>query len=220
MARAYIQPATASAPLRMSYEEWLAWYGTHDLNRGEWVQGEVVPYMPPLIPHVRIVGLLYALMLFYARHRKLGEVFSESAELWMPGSQAARMPDICFLSNQHADRLSVRRLEGYADLVVEVISRDSVTRDQRQKFAEYQAAGIPEYWTIDSRPRRQDATIYYLDANGQYQVAPADRRGRLVSRVMAGFWIDPAWLWQEELPDPLQLLHEILADADRWPSTP
>ncbi len=215
MARAFTQPTTNSAPLRMSYDEWQVWYELDDLNRGEWVKGEVILLMPPLVIHLRIAGLLYGLMMFYAHHKQLGEVFADGAELWLPQSQAARLPDICFISRRHADRLSTHRLEGYADLVVEVVSNDSVTRDRRQKFAEYQAAGIPEYWIVDSRPRHQGATIYHLDASGQYQGVGPDNHGRLSSRALPGFWIDPAWLWQDPLPDPYQLFQEILAADSR-----
>lgn len=211
MARTYPQTTTELAPLRMSYAEWQTWYDADDLNRGEWVKGEVILYLPPLLAYLRIAGLLYGLMMFYARHRDLGEVFADGAELWLPKNQIARLPDICFLSRQHTDRLTSRRLDGYADLVVEVISTDSVTRDRRQKFAEYQAAGIPEYWIVDSRPRHRGSSLYQLDANGRYREVPPDGHGRLVSRALTGFWLDPAWLWQEPLPDPLDLLNEILA---------
>ncbi len=215
MARAYREPPSSPDPLRLSYDEWRAWYGATDLNRGEWVDGEVVPFMPPLVIHLRIAGFIYGLMMFYAQHKKLGDVFADGAELWLPKSQAARLPDICFIAREHADRLTAYRLEGYADLVVEIVSRDSVTRDRRQKFVEYQTAGIPEYWIVDPRPRSQTVTLYQLDDNGAYQAVAADEQGRLHSRVLPGFWIDPAWFWQDELPDPYQLLQTLLAEQPR-----
>jgi hypothetical protein len=36
------------------------------------------------------------------------------------------------------------------------------------------------------------------------------RRGRLESRVVAGFWIDVGWLWQDPLPDEWTCLQSIL----------
>lgn len=215
MARVAIQPHTDPPPLRMSYEEWQAWYGSDDRNRGEWVKGEVIPFMPPLVSHAEIVDLLHFVIGLFVGRQRLGRVFSESIELWLPSSQVARLPDIVFLSNPHADRLTSHRLEGYADLIVEVISADSVTRDRQQKFAEYQAAGVPEYWIVESRPRRHGVSLYQLDASGRYQEVEADRHGRLHSRSLPGFWLDPAWLRQEPLPDPLDLLNEILAGAQR-----
>ncbi len=44
---------------------------------------------------------------------------------------------------------------GMADLVIEVVSDDSVARDRADKFYEYQTAGIQEYWIIDPHPIRK-----------------------------------------------------------------
>lgn len=99
--------------------------------------------------------------------------------------------------------------------MVEIVSRDSVTRDRRQTFVEYQTAGIPEYWIVDPRPRTQMVTLYKLDANGKDQAVPADEQGRLHSRALPGFWVDPAWLSRDELPDPYELLQTLLAEQAR-----
>jgi Uma2 family endonuclease len=211
MVRAHPKPVAQTGPVRMSYDEWREWYGADEGRRGEWVDGEVVPFMPPLAVHALIIGFLARLIGNYSDLHDLGEVVTDQLELWLPESQAARLPDICFLSREHADRLTTHRLEGYADLVVEVISPDSVTRDRRQKFDEYQRAGIPEYWIVDPRPRRRSVTLYALDANGEYQALPADQAGRLHSRVLAGFWLDPAWLWREPMPKPYHLVSQIMA---------
>ncbi len=215
MARAYSEPPASPVPLRLSYDEWRAWYGSTDLNRGEWVDGEVIPFMPPLVSHAEIVDLLHFLIGLFVRQQRLGRVFSESIELWLPQSQAARLPDIVFISNQNLKHLTSYRLEGYADLVVEVVSTGSVTRDRRQKFIEYQTAGIPEYWIVDPRPRIQTVTQYQLDENGAYQAMPVDEQGRLHSRALPGFWVDPAWFWRDELPDPYHLLQTVLAEQSR-----
>lgn len=212
MAHAYTQSATGQSLSRMTYDEWQAWYDADDLNRGEWANGEVVPFMPPLTDHVFIVSFLLRLIGNYCDLHDLGNVASDQLELWLPQSQAARLPDICFISHAHADRISTHRLEGYADLVVEVISKDSVTRDRRRKFTEYQAAGIPEYWIVDPRPRRQSVDFYTLDAQGTYRALPPDSAGRLRSRVLPGFWINPAWLWQDPMPKPYRLIAQIVAD--------
>ncbi len=38
-------------------------------------------------------------------------------------------------------------------------------------------------------------------------------RGTLRSAVPPGFWIDPSWLWQPDLPNPVQCLAKILESA-------
>ena len=73
--------------------------------------------------------------------------------------------------------LTPERLLGPADLVVELISDNSVTRDRRDKFGEYAAAGVPEYWLFDPRPHRQTAAFFHLTEEGSYRAAELDGDG-------------------------------------------
>lgn len=213
MARAYTQSATDLAPLRMTYDEWQAWLGRDERNRGEWVDGEVVVFAMPKHLHQAIMFLLARLMAAFVESADLGEVAADGTEMWLAGRRTARLPDVFFVSAEHSDRLTDDRLNGPADLAVEVLSEDSVTRDRRRKFEEYQEAGIPEYWIVDPRPRRHTVSVYVLDAAGQYQELPRDGRGRVHSSVLPGFWIDPAWLWEKPRPKLSQLIAQIMAEA-------
>ncbi|NJK82277.1 MAG: Uma2 family endonuclease [Chloroflexaceae bacterium] len=101
-------------------------------------------------------------------------------------------------------RLTDVRLEGPADLVVEVVSPESVQRDQERKYSEYAQYGVNEYWLVDPRPGKQTLTVYQRNAAGQYEGAAPDGQGRFHSAVLGGFWVDGGWLWQEPLPSVLQ----------------
>lgn len=54
-----------------------------------------------------------------------------------------------FVASEHLDRLKETYLDGPADLVVGIVSPDSVGRDRGEKFYEYAQGGVPEYWLID-----------------------------------------------------------------------
>ena len=195
--------------LPMSYEEWLAWAG--ESTRSEWVDGKAIVFMPPKTVHALLTMWLGRLLADFVDLFDLGVVIAVPIEMRL--ERSAREPDILFLAREHLDRLTPERLVGPADLVVEVISDDSVTRDRRDKFREYAAAGIPEYWQVDPRPRRHRASFHQLTAGGTYQTIPLDSEGRYHSRVLPGFWLDPAWLWQDPLPKPATLLALITARA-------
>lgn len=94
-----------------------------------------------------------------------------------------------------------------ADLVVEIISQESIERDRGTKFVEYEAAGIPEYWLID--PLRNWAEFYQLDENGCYIPAFAGRQGIYESPMLPGFCLRVDWLWQMPLPPVLDVLREM-----------
>ena len=82
-------------------------------------------------------------------------------------------------------------------------------RDREEKYDEYEAAGVREYWIIDNCPRRPLAEFYRLDAKGMYQrIEPIN--GIFRSEVIQGFWLRIDWLWQST-PDEVESLREIIS---------
>jgi Uma2 family endonuclease len=80
----------------------------------------------------------------FVRHKRLGKVWPSPFEMRLDIVPSSRQPDIIVSLNTSAGRLDGKRLNGAADLAIEVISDDSVTRDRRDKFAEYALAGVSE----------------------------------------------------------------------------
>ncbi len=196
---------------RMGYDEWLRW--NPEGVRSEWVNGEVIVFVPTTVRHADLVGFLYTLLSSYARFFALGRVFMETVEMRL--AHAGRVPDILFVARDHLDRLSDKRLLGPADLVVELISDDSVERDREEKFREYAAAGIPEYWLLDGRSGHHQSDFYHLAPDGTYRHVPLDSDGRYRSAAVPGFWFRPDWLWHDPLPDALACFAAIAPDAVR-----
>lgn len=110
------------------------------------------------------------------------------------------------MKRENVGRIEPTFVDGPVDLAVEIVSPDSVTRDNREKLAEYQAAGIPEYWIID--PRRSEARFYQLGEDGRYRLGPVDEDGIYTSQAVEGFRLRVSWLWQRPVPT----IDEALAD--------
>ncbi|BCW95040.1 MAG: Uma2 family endonuclease [Fimbriimonadales bacterium] len=191
--------------LRMSYEEFLEW-ADEDVH-AEWVNGEVIVFMPPKNRHQEIVTFLATLMRLYADFFNLGKVLVAPFEMRLTNS--AREPDILFVARESLPRLTQERLQGPADLVVEVVSEYSVGRDRVEKLLEYQTEGVREYWLIDSRPGKAGAEFFVRDAQGKFNPVPADEGGVYRSTVLAGFWWRLDWLYADEFPDTLLTFAEI-----------
>jgi Uma2 family endonuclease len=187
---------------KISYEEFLEWM--NDERHAEWVDGEVVPMSPVSNRHQDVAGFLIALLRVYAEERHLGEVRSEPYQMKPALHFPGRAPDIFFVAAAHLDRLKKTYLEGPADLVVEIISPESRARDRGDKFFEYEAAGIPEYWLLD--PIREQAEFYQLGADGIYRPTALDEQGRYHSVVLPGLWLQESWLWETPLPTLLSVL--------------
>lgn len=197
----------APPPPPVTFEEFLAW--CDEDTRAEWVDGEIVPMSPDNINHHRLMLFLYELLSHFVGARQLGEVLVAGILMRLPTRPSGRGPDLLFLAADHAERLKETYLDGPADLVVEIISPDSVERDRVDKLSEYEAGGVPEYWLID--PIWHEALFYQRDADGRYHPAQLDNDGFYHSRVLKGFRLQVAWLWQRPLPSVAEVGQQIEA---------
>jgi len=200
-------PPIQEQRMRMSYDEFVAAFD--ETVQAEWVDGEVVIFMPPTTIHQRVVFFLARLLSLYTDVLRTGEIFTSPIQMRAQPDGPAREPHIAYIANEHRDRITRQRLAGPADLVVEVVSDESVGRDRVDKFFEYQDMGVREYWIIDPRPGKERVDCYWLDVDDRYQPTPPDEQGRYHARVLLGFWFRAAWLWQESPPDPLTALAEM-----------
>jgi Uma2 family endonuclease len=192
----------------MTYEEYLQW-DEYESGLTEWVDGEVTLHMPPLDEHQRVVEFLERLLDLFVQLFRLGMVRIAPFSMRVTPDSNAREPDLFFLAAENLGRLTQKELAGPADLVVEIISEDSVYRDRETKFYEYQNGGVREYWIIDPRPNRHRIDCYWLTPRGEYQASIPDEDLRYHSVVLPGFWFRPSWLWQEPRLDPLSALAEM-----------
>lgn len=190
----------------MTYKQFLAW--SDEDTHAEWVNGRVIAFMPPKLLHQAITTFLASLLSLFVEMFGLGRVVAAPFEVKL-SSRSSREPDVFFVSNDRLNRLTEERMDGAPDLIVEVVSKESVQRDTEDKFKEYEAAGVREYWIIDNRPRRRRAAFYALDANGKYRPLPVTQDGIFRSVVLPGFWLRVDWLWQER-PDVLRALAEVV----------
>lgn len=171
----------------------------------EWVDGKGVPVAPAATAHQRMAVLLTSVLSIHVEQRGLGEVFAPPYQMKLANS--GREPDLLFVARAHADRIRETYLDGPADLVLEIVSPESKRRDRVEKLAEYEAAGIPEFWLVD--PEQAQVTCYGLDSGGRYRARRPDARGRLHSKTAPGFWLDPDWMWRRPLPPALEILREL-----------
>ena len=199
-ARAAARSSLKERP-KFTFEEFLEL--TMD-EHAEWVEGEIVPMAAVTIEHAQITTFLMRLISEFVERHTLGTVVSDPFVMRTGPELPGRAPDIMFISTASASRIRRTYLEGPADLVIEVVSPGSRTRDRVHKLAEYEAGGVPEYWVID--PERQWAAFYLLTAEGRYE-AQERPDGTILSEVLPGFWIRREWIW--ERPTVVAALAEI-----------
>jgi Uma2 family endonuclease len=115
----------------------------------EFEDGELIEMVRPRGKHQEIIGRLFAALDTYLRQEGLGKVWPEVAVLLTP--RHVYVPDLSFLLNENLGRFADDvAIQGPPDLVVEIISPSTASRDKAQKLRIYHAAGVPWYWLVET----------------------------------------------------------------------
>ena len=195
-------PKPRRRPGYLTFEAFLA---MDEPERAEWVDGRLVEMPGVTLEHAETTRFVFGLMWGLAEREEAGQVHADPFLMKLPDGRPGRAPDIIFIARRHLDRLMGNHLAGPADVAVEVISPGSRTIDRGEKYYEYEAGGVSEYWLID--PERLVAEFYRLDPNGRYQPV-ATPGGIFRSEAFPGFWLRVEWLWTRP---PLRLVEAELA---------
>lgn len=172
-------------------------------GKHEWVRGSLLCVEPPSDEHDDEMSFLVSTMRYYAEETDAGRVkadgFAERLE-----ENTVRVPDVAFFKKANLGRIKPTHSEGGADFVIEIVSPDSRTRDRVEKRAEYERAGIEEYWIID--PARRLAEFYRLK-EGVYRSISPDAEDKVHSSTLSGFFVRVDWLWNR--PKLKEVLREL-----------
>ncbi len=184
---------TEAADLRVSFESFLT--RPDDDRRAEWVDGRIDYRMPASLAHQLLCKILLAILDLFVSKNDLGTVLVSPFLMRLTLRPSGREPDLLIVSTENQQHLRNTYLDGPADLAVEIVSPESRERDRAEKFDEYAAAGVSEYWIIDTELRIAE---FYVLRDGAYRPARIDVDGRFWSVVLPGFWIDVSAIWDEQ----------------------
>jgi Uma2 family endonuclease len=158
-------------------EEWQTWEGRWELING--VAYDMTP--APTVEHQRASSHLHA-AIFNALEegrRKTGqgdcEVFHAPLDLFLPNQESVFQPDLLVVCDP--SKITDRGIEGVPELVVEILSPATASRDTVRKRWAYEAAGVPEYLIVD--PEERVALLLRL-AGGRYEEAARAEWGAVV----------------------------------------
>lgn len=195
--------AAAPARMTMTEEQFVAW--CDEDTRAEWVDGEVIVMAPANVDHVDSDGWLVTVLRTFVEHHDLGRVYGPELQVRFAAQQRRRIPDVLFIAKHRLDIVKSTFVDGAPDLVIEIVSPDSQSRDWREKYIEYEAAGVREYWILDIISRQIEA---YVMKDGRY-ARIEEQKGRLNSEAIPGFFFSPRWLEGDDLPKVAAVLREL-----------
>jgi len=187
----------------MSEAEFVAWCDSD--TRAEWVDGKVVVMSPSSVEQDDLNGWLLSLLRPFVEHRDLGRVLGPNVTARFASQRRRRVPDILFVGRPRLHLLTENHVEGAPDLIIEIVAPESQTRDRREKYVEYEKAGVREYWILD--PLSQQLEGYALKRGKYVEIEP--EKDLMRSTVLSGFYLRPSWLWRKPLPKVLTVQKEL-----------
>ncbi len=173
--------AEAKPKTKLTYEDYCK---TSDDERWELLDGELVMPPSPNTAHQTTVVNLLSLLNTFVRERGLGQVFVAPYDVVLSDFNVLQ-PDLLFVSAGRERIITPQNIRGAPDLVVEVLSPSTASRDWRVKLDIYAQHGIQEYWLLDPEGER----VWVMTRTGD-ELSEAGTYGRgdtLASNAVAGF---------------------------------
>jgi Uma2 family endonuclease len=187
-------------PMVGSLDEFRQWARSDafpERGRIDYLAGRIEVDMSPediychAVLKVEVIGVLGPLI----KSRGLGNLCSDRTRISVPRADLSAEPDVLFISYESLESGRVRlvakasgepdryvEVEGPPDLVVEIVSDRSLTKDTVRLAEAYWRAGVREYWLMDARGEELLFRIHYPAPSG-YVSAAADAEGFQDSRV-------------------------------------
>jgi len=160
---------------KLTYADYVAL--PDDGLRHEIIDGEHYVSPSPATRHQRISRNLLHLIQTYLDTHPIGEIFGAPFDALLSEFDIV-VPDLLYLSRERARFLTEKNLQGPPDLVIEILSPSTRSRDERLKRDLYERVGVQEYWLVD--PLR-DVILVYRRETQRFAAAERYARGDFVT---------------------------------------
>ncbi len=176
---------------RACFYEWV----TEDI-KAEFINGEIIEHSPVAGQHWESVGWLHTLMNTHVGQADSGRVASEKAMISLTRNDYE--PDIVFWKKEKSDQFLPEQTHYPApDLVVEVLSKGTASRDRVTKFNDYAAHGVSEYWIV--HPKKKTIEQYILTDHRMYELLKkVGLKDFIKSEVIENFEIPVAAIFEQK----------------------
>jgi Uma2 family endonuclease len=175
----------------------------------EWVDGVLEKMSPNTLRHNKDV--LYLEMLFeaYFSLNPIGVVAAHTIVMRLAELRRNREPDLMVILGDNQKNLTETFMNGAADIVIEIVSDESVSRDYEAKFSEYEGAGVGEYWLFH---RARKTTLFYRrDEAGKFVLHSPDADGNYRTPLLPRFALHVPTLWEAKMPNIFELGERVRA---------
>lgn len=168
-----------------------------DGMRYELIWGELHMSPAPGLPHQVTLMNLVAGFLRYLSTEKRGMVLAAPVDVKFDEENVVQ-PDLLVVATENRAAVQGTKFIGTPDLLVEILSAQSRSRDFLKKSLLYSTYHVQEYWIVDPSNRR--IHVYVLEGDSFVQQESVDGVAR--SSRFRGLEIDPQGIF--ELPEQMR----------------
>jgi len=174
---------TETSTKQYTYQDYLK---INDDNQYELIGGELLLVLAPKTIHQWICGELFGEIRNFVRRNNFGEVYDAPTDVYLSETEKPQ-PDILFISANRLNIITEDNIKGAPDLVVEVLSPSTASRDKVKKSKMYYTHGVKEYWIVD--PSAKAVQVFTPGEKNWNLVESYDEDGILLSPLLPGLEI-------------------------------
>ena len=180
------------------------WEIANEDSNFELINGVLIIHSPASTEHEELFGYLNFVLRYYTEQTEKGKVFGSRlvmrlSEKWNPE------PDLMVILPEHYVRIKETRIQGPADLVIEILSPTTRELDLTKKLPYFRQAGVGETWIID--PKSQELTIYWEEEEKKWSKENADNY--IESHILPDLKFKPIWMWEREKYPSSKIIQDI-----------
>ena len=179
---------------KLTYEDYRK---TPDDERWELLDGELVMAPSPTTAHQKVSRTLVRIVEDFVTQMQLGEVLNAPLDVVLSNTTVVQ-PDLLFVSTERQHIVTDTNIQGAPDLVVEILSPSTTSRDWRIKMDLYAQHGVHEYWIVD--PEGQRVWVMAGGDRALDEVATTPRGDTLTSPTLTGFSAPLDQVFPERVP--------------------
>ncbi len=148
---------------KFTYKEYLL---IEDTKQYEILRGNLISYPTPTSYHQWYRKNISMILNGFVRNNQIGYIFSAPTDVILDEENVVQ-PDLIFIKQENRDKIQKRGIFGNPDIVIEIVSQSTLTRDTFEKRDIYEKFGITEFWLV--YPEMECVQVFAIE-NNKYHI--------------------------------------------------
>jgi Uma2 family endonuclease len=166
------------ANIRYNYHDYLL---LPEDKRYEILDGELFMVPAPNVRHQRVSKRLAVILINHVEGKGLGEILYAPCDLLL-SEETVVQPDILFVRKERSGIIGTANITKAPDLVIEILSPGSRSKDLDLKSKIYARFGVQEYWIVD--PEVETVEVLVWSETGYISAGVQGKADRLSSPLL------------------------------------